>query len=333
MVCSFYRSHYWRLCVCSGCAGNVPRRQRPWPVPEPVVRPRYCYSCLQVRSWQDISLSMSCPGFISMLHWEQVLLWLHCAAYPMAGVVLVWLLPIAIFIAARWVLRGGQQDVFLGVFMLFGLVLLVYQFRFHYYGSTALYLPLLVTVSRCWPQGRKAHFASVASLMVMLVSVAPGASIVIRTPATGLLEDHVSMRPVYKQLTEVCKQHPGIVLANMHEGHYIRYYTDCSVMVNSFIATPQHVQQVKLSERLFTLTPTELRQQVPYVDYVLVRVFSSDQREGRILRGRLREILLGEDESERDGFELIVDSSIGAVVGRWVFPLARVYAVKDEASR
>ena len=50
----------------------------------------------------------------------------------------------------------------------------------------------------------------------------------------------------------------GYRYALLDSGHYIRYYTECSVMADNFLLTAQHMQKVDEAQRLFSLPAAEL---------------------------------------------------------------------------
>jgi hypothetical protein len=50
---------------------------------------------------------------------------------------------------------------------------------------------------------------------------------------------------------KACAEDPGIVLADNNAGHYIRYYSDCSVIVDNFLLTPQHFAKMDRAAQLF----------------------------------------------------------------------------------
>ncbi|HEX6156756.1 MAG TPA: hypothetical protein VFZ54_12065, partial [Burkholderiales bacterium] len=68
-----------------------------------------------------------------------------------------------------------------------------------------------------------------------------------------------------------CRKAPGIVLAEHNDGHAIRYHTDCWVIANNFLTTPQHIEKVRISEQLLAGSAADLVRQAPYVHYILVK--------------------------------------------------------------
>ena len=61
---------------------------------------------------------------------------------------------------------------------------------------------------------------------------------------TGMDRRYELIRPLIKDLGKVCAQAPGVALTNNNDGHYVRYHTDCSVIANNFIMTPQHEEKI-----------------------------------------------------------------------------------------
>jgi hypothetical protein len=78
-------------------------------------------------------------------------------------------------------------------------------------------------------------------------------------------------RPIYPALAAACAKQPGIVLAEPFDGHYIRFHTNCSVIADPFLVTPQHEQKFVEAHRLLDLPPQELLRAAPAVRYVFVR--------------------------------------------------------------
>lgn len=199
----------------------------------------------------------------------------------------VLLLPITVIycVYRSWRDRAQRELLFFWIFSVFGLCLLVAQFRLHYFGSFALYLPWLLfaaDLDRRWPAKHKITIL-VTSLCVVLLYYYP-----LRhqlwapwTPAGD--KSFAILRPMLDALSRACERKPGIVLADSDAGHYIRYYTDCSVIADNFLLTPQHGQKIEEVERLMGLRADELVRDPMPLTYVLVRPLS-------ILAGRPGEL-------------------------------------------
>ena len=74
---------------------------------------------------------------------------------------------------------------------------------------------------------------------------------------------------------------PGIVLADNDAGHYIRYYTECSVIANNFLLTRQHEQKIRQIDYLTSLPAAALPGAAPFVRYMLVRPVSIERGDNR----------------------------------------------------
>jgi hypothetical protein len=186
---------------------------------------------------------------------------------------LLWALPAAIgWLCWRLRRHADAANVFFVVMAVFGSFLMLQQYRLEYFGSFALILPLCLLFDDL---RRAAAGSSRAG------SLGLGAAIVAAT-LPGLLQlrvvdplgsdlQYMLTRAVYPALKTACAAHPGVVLAEHGDGHYIRFHSECSVIADNFILTPQHVQKIRESEVLLSGSLAEVRARAPYVRYVLVR--------------------------------------------------------------
>jgi asparagine N-glycosylation enzyme membrane subunit Stt3 len=187
---------------------------------------------------------------------------------------LLFLLPgVALWQAYRAFRDTDPGVIFFAVGAVFGGLLLVMQYRFHYYGTFALYLPVLVLLSHKIPNlrwgQRWAARAAVASILI--AAYIPAVRQLYSPVLLGHDIDYTLGRNGFIALAPFCEAQPGIVLAQHDDGHFIRYHTDCAVISNNMIITPQHERKVRQSEDLLSLSAGELRAKAPWVDYVLVR--------------------------------------------------------------
>ena len=187
---------------------------------------------------------------------------------------LVWLAPLAAGFSAwrAWRERRSPR-LFFWICCIAGLALLVVQLRLHYFGSFALYLPWLVLAQDLitrWPaRNRLITLGATCALAIaywiparyqLTQVVAPSGNVSFR-----------ALRPALATLHDACAREPGIVLADVDAGHYIRYYTDCSVIADNFLLTPQHVTKLEQVRYLTSQSAEALRQVAPAVRYVLAR--------------------------------------------------------------
>lgn len=158
-------------------------------------------------------------------------------------------------------------------FALFGGALLCFQWRLHYWGSPALFLgPLLLLqglADRIAPERRFA--AQGAGAALLLAALILGAAGLWRPVPVGWSFDYMYVRAAFPAIAEACAAHPGVILADNNDGHPLRFHTDCAVISNNFILTPQHEEKLLLGERLLGLDARTLIDRYPWVDYVFVR--------------------------------------------------------------
>jgi hypothetical protein len=183
------------------------------------------------------------------------------------------LIPVT-YVYCAW--RGWRERatgrVFFWLCCLLGIPMMLSQVRLHYYGSFALYLPWLVFLQD-FATKREAQRKLImlsASLVFAVAYIMPARNL---TSAWDVANDGYFplLRPILEDLRKACAEEPGIVLADNDAGHYIRYYTDCSVIANNFLLTPQHEQKIKQIDYLTSLPASAFPGIAPYVRYVLLR--------------------------------------------------------------
>lgn len=201
-------------------------------------------------------------------------LWIVPALYSLT----IYLTPLtAIYCVVRGWRERRSARLLLWVSSLLGLALLLMQFRLHYYGSFALFLPWLVAldellVRRAENPERRKQIKLAALLALLLLYAVPMRYFFLAAPPPAAADPNFSaLRPILETLKQHCATQPGVVLADNDAGHYIRYYTDCSVIANNFLLTPQHEAKIALIDQLTALTAEELPSVAPYVRYVLLR--------------------------------------------------------------
>jgi hypothetical protein len=186
----------------------------------------------------------------------------------------VWLLPLTLGYSAfrAWGDRSSAR-LFFWICAICGLVLLLMQFRLHYYGSFALFLPWLVLIedlARKWEPKRKVVMLA-ASLAFLLMFAS---SLRYSIPAALFIGTDENFEPsvkVLRELGKVCEKEPGVVLADSDAGHLIRYFTSCSVIADSFLLTKEDVEKTELVDHLMGLPADEMPAAATYVRYVFLR--------------------------------------------------------------
>jgi hypothetical protein len=188
---------------------------------------------------------------------------------------LIWIAPITFLLCVVQCWRERREPRLLfWISSVAGLALLSLQLRLHYFGAFALYLPWLILAQTITLKSESAgRLMPLTATLILLLAYIPQIryALIEQTPRGGD-EWFDELHPILPALSKACAEDPGIVLADNNAGHYIRYYSRCAVIANNFLLTPQHFEKVTEMNRLFSLSPPEaLRQQAPYVKYVLVR--------------------------------------------------------------
>jgi len=226
----------------------------------------------------------------------------------------------------------APEELYFAIVVVFGLTLLLQQFRLHYFGFFGLVVGALLLVDKLRSQHgwhRGAVFAATLGAITLayqpalrdrlFVVYAPGADV-----------EYASTLSILFDLRALCAENPGVVLASPDDGNAILFHSDCSVIANNFILRPEDEKHIKEVDRLMHLSPAEIRAERPDVRYVFVRF-----RDFSILHGDTayivedipiaRQLLL--DETPPEGYTLIktVKLRIGPDGDAGIF--ARLFAV------
>lgn len=188
---------------------------------------------------------------------------------------LVWLAPLCLIAALVSVVKATDRSLsYFWIAGSLGLILLLLQLRFHNFGSFALYLTPLLLLERLAQRSDKTRqLAGIAAPVGFGLALYPSLQVALLTQAPVALSTRYEMtRALYPVLAQACKERPGVVLASWDDGHYVRYHTECSVIADNFMLTPQHARKYKEVEQLLGLSPAQLLASAPHVRYVLARV-------------------------------------------------------------
>ncbi len=189
-----------------------------------------------------------------------------------------WLLLIAplaaVFFGYRVFRECVPERLYFSLAAAAGLLLLLSQFRLHYFGWFALVMGPLLAVDAIrarfrWHRGAVLVGASAA----LTLAFQPALRERLFVPyAPGMAPDYASVLPLYLQLEPLCLADPGVVLAHPDDGSGLLFHTECSVIANNFILRPQDEAHIAEIYRLLRSTPDEIRRQRPDVKYVLLRI-------------------------------------------------------------
>lgn len=235
---------------------------------------------------------------------------------------LIALAPATFVLCALRLWRERQSPRLLfWVWCVFGLALLATQMRMHYFGVFALFLPWLIVAqeyARRHPELHKRIFL-VTSLLLVFAYAPVMRHALVAPIARAADEGFEPLYPMFAPLQRACAEDPGVVLADNNAGHYIRYFSDCSVIANNFLLTQQQFEKVDEVNRLFELPAEELTKQAPFVKYVLVRAGKIVPKEndrfsyeffGARPAGSSAALLLASARSLPPQFELIYEVSM-----------------------
>jgi hypothetical protein len=196
---------------------------------------------------------------------------------------LFFLIPLSL-VALYYLYVNDKQlkNIYFIVFSLFGIFLLWQQFRLHYYGSFALYLPLLIAsdiLSKKQPSRTKPIVLT--TIFLFLLSYQPVFSQLFKFYPLGLERDYEATHDIYPQFKQLCNVDPGVVLALPSDGHYIRFHTSCSIIANNFLISHQHEEKVRLVLNLLVLPLSKIQESYPWIKYVYVHYDPAYDGKGR----------------------------------------------------
>lgn len=191
---------------------------------------------------------------------------------------LVFLAPaIIVFFAWRGSRTRDGELVFFSICIVLGLVIMLTQIRFNPFGTWALLIPFALLVQELSERYGVSMLATTAGALLIIAIVFQPAlkNRLIKKYPAGLDLEYAASRNLFKSLAASCADDPGVVISYSDDGHYIRYHTDCSVISNNFIMTPQHEEKILEVDRKLQLDPVKFLEQVTDVDYVFVRMYGS----------------------------------------------------------
>lgn len=174
----------------------------------------------------------------------------------------------------RLVRENAGPAVLYSTWAVFGLTLMLLQYRFNYFGLLFMISGVLLALDaiarqRQWNPG----LVLVGALAGLLVLYQPALRERLFTIyAIGGDRDYQAGFGAFEHLAELCAEHPGTVLANTNDGNAILYHTECSVIANNFIMRPDDERKLAEITELMTGTPNEILEHDPSIDYLLLRV-------------------------------------------------------------
>ena len=184
---------------------------------------------------------------------------------------LLWLTGPMLLLNIWWIVRRKDPTLqFVAISGAMGLALMQVQFRFSVFGDVPILLtPVLAVHYLCESRPELRRAAMAACIALFAVAFYPTFTNWKARYTLGGSEAYAYVRGIFPGLQQACAQHPGIVLGDIDTGHWVSYHTQCSVIADVFLLTPQHYAKRVESARLLGLSPAELLTAKPEVRYVL----------------------------------------------------------------
>jgi len=205
--------------------------------------------------------------------------WPTVGYYSLYGLLIPLLIPLYIF--RGWKAENGK-DLFFAIMIVFGCTLLLTQYRLNYFGSFAILMGWLIPLFEKYPQLKEWPKAlTCAGLVIVAVGAYPSIkhNLFLRY-SLGWDDRYQESLPLLEALAERCAEEPGIALIDNNFGHIVRYATDCSVIANNFLMTPQHEAKIQEMWDYYLMTPEELLENKPEeMRYVFVRLANYLERQ------------------------------------------------------
>jgi hypothetical protein len=189
-----------------------------------------------------------------------------------------WLLfaapPLLAYYGYRTLRERAPDQLYYSIAAVFGLALLLDQFRLHYFGFFALVTGSLLVVDMlrrrfAWHRGL-VFAGALAALAVAYQPPLRERLLLLYPPGSDI--DYASVVPLYHELGRLCAVEPGVVLASNDDGNGILFHSDCSVIANNFILRAEDERHIAEIGRLMRRSPADIRRERPDVKYLLLRV-------------------------------------------------------------
>jgi asparagine N-glycosylation enzyme membrane subunit Stt3 len=203
--------------------------------------------------------------------------WVTAGYYSFIGLLAPLLIPLYLY---RGYKATTGLQLFFSIMVVIGVTLLLTQYRLNYFGSFALILAWLVVLhERFTFFSARPLITNTAGIVLVLAAAIPSLDVLFMRYTLGWDNMYEESLPAIAKLAERCEENPGIVLVDNNFGHLLRYHTDCSVIANNFLMTPQHEQKIDEMQAYMHMSPEELLEKKPAeMKYVFTRLAGFIQR-------------------------------------------------------
>jgi hypothetical protein len=216
---------------------------------------------------------------------------------------LLWLTAPMLLLNVWWIYRSRDPVLqFVAISSAMALALMQFQFRFSVFAAVPMLLTPILAVrllGESRPELRRMALAACCALFV--VAFYPTVATWQSRYTLGGNAAYANLRSIFPVLKESCARHPGIVLGDLDTGHWVRYHSQCSVIADVFLLTPQHAAKAVESGRLLAQSPAELLTAKPEVRYVFAHHSATVTRDkSGVETPNLDEVRLRMQRVERD---------------------------------
>jgi hypothetical protein len=185
---------------------------------------------------------------------------------------LMWLMMPMLLVNVWWAWRKSDPVLqFVAIMSVFGLAFFQMQYRFGVFGLLPMLLtPVMFAKELIAARPGWRRYVAVLMPVMFIGAFAPTKN---AWSTKLVLANHLSydnIHSAWPRFAELCRERPGLALADVEAGHWIRYHTDCSVIADVFLLTPQHLAKVDENTHLLEMTPKKLLTERKDIRYVLV---------------------------------------------------------------
>jgi len=156
--------------------------------------------------------------------------------------------------------------------LLFGVALLYLQERFVYYGIIFFPLTFLLVLQHIQNQYQALSTKiSIAGLIAIAISYNPVYHNLYSKRPLGSNYAFELLEPLYMIVGQFCNKEPGKVLSHYSDGHFITYFSSCSVLINNMFITKEDFIKLEKSHSLLKMKPEEFTEHAKEFRYVFLR--------------------------------------------------------------
>jgi hypothetical protein len=178
-----------------------------------------------------------------------------------------------VFYAYRVIRETSPARLYYAIVVVFGLALMLDQFRLHVFGTFGFVTGGLLLVDQLRDRyGWHASGTFVVCFAAIVLAYQPALRerlFIVYAPAAD--PEYASAYSIFDELANLCRDEPGVVLASPDDGSPILFHSDCRVIANNYILRQEDKAHIDEVVRLMSLSPGQIRAERPDIRYVFVR--------------------------------------------------------------